>query len=395
MVDADKKAWIVEHFEATDKYSTRIENYYNTNINTTRAWINNPTMDIKYQSLADKLESSFAMQSVFKDVTIDNAAKYFNDNTKTIDEKLYLAKVMHLQHTELAFSIDEILNNIDNDITKELVRYIYIGNEVTLFETKESYSSDGLIVTSNEDEIITTSDANNRILLNGGDDKVISGKGHNTFYFRVGDATDTISDKGGFDKLVFDKNITRDDIEIKLNRNSDLVIAIKNSDDKVIIVDWIKSSNKVEVIEFGDGTTLKFQDVFNLFEATAGVEVIQLSSGNDIIDTKGGNDVIKALGGNDTLIGGTGDDRLDGGLGNDTYIYNRGDGKDIVIDSGGHDTLQFKDGISNGDLIAEFKDNDLLIGLKEEGKTFEQLSDVNYWNINKRDIMQNIFMKVA
>lgn len=73
MVEADKKAWIVEHFEATDKYSTNIENYYHSNLTSskvpTKALISNATMDIKYQSLADKLESSFAMQSIFKDVT--------------------------------------------------------------------------------------------------------------------------------------------------------------------------------------------------------------------------------------------------------------------------------------------------------------------------------------
>ncbi|MDY0215175.1 MAG: calcium-binding protein, partial [Bacilli bacterium] len=298
---------------------------------------------------------------------------------------------MHLQQCGLEFEIDTILKSINNDITKELARYIFTGENATLFETKESYNTKGVIVTSNKDEIITTSDVNNKILLNGGDDKLISGKGNDTFYFRKGDGTDTIFDKGGVDILVFDEGITRESVELKLNRNSDLIIALKEDgktfdelSDKVIMVDWMKSSNRVELIKFGDGTTLKFQDVFELFEATDGVEVIQLSSGNDIIDTKDGNDVIVALGGNDTLIGGKGDDRLDGGLSNDTYIYARGDGKDTVIDSGGHDTLQFREGISQDDLVVQYKGNDLLVALKEEGKTFEQLSDVitikNYKN---------------
>ena len=114
----------------------------------------------------------------------------------SVDEKLYLAKVMQIQRNELNFSIDDIVGSIDNNITKELVRYTYIGNNVTLFENKESYSSDGLIVTSTEDEIITTSDADNKILLNSGEDKLISGKGNNTFYIRKGDGLDTVYDKG-------------------------------------------------------------------------------------------------------------------------------------------------------------------------------------------------------
>lgn len=208
-----------------------LNNYYNSNLNNGRSpttpITKSDTIAIKYQSLANKLESDFALQSVFKDVTVDNAAEYFNDNNKTIDEKLYLAKVMYMQRDELAFSIDNIVNNIDNNITKELVRYIYVGNDATIFENSDTYSSDGLIVTSNEDEIITTSDANNKILLNGGDDKLISGKGNDTFYFRKGDGTDTIFDKGGVDILVFDEGITRESVELKLNRNSDLIIALK------------------------------------------------------------------------------------------------------------------------------------------------------------------------
>ena len=101
-----------------------------------------------------------------------------------------------------------------------------------------------------------------------------------TLFILEGDGIDVLFDKGGFDKLVFESNITRDSVEITLNRNSDLVISLKDSDDSVTIVDWMKSSTRVEVIEFGDGSTLKFQDVFELFEATDGVEVIQLSSDN-------------------------------------------------------------------------------------------------------------------
>ena len=287
MQTSDKQAWIVERFEATDKYTSSIENYYHTNLNNskipTRAHTNNETINIKYQSLTDTLESSFAMDSVFKDVTPDNAAEYFNDASKSIDEKLYLAKTMYRQQNELDFSVDTIVNNIDNKITKELVRYIYTGEEVTLFESKENYSSDGIIVTSNEDDIITTSNENNKILLGEGEDKLISGKGNNTFYFRRGDGIDTIYDRGGLDRLVFDEGITRDDVTLELNRNRDLVISLNDTDDKVTLVDWMTSTNRVEVIEFGDGTTLKFQDVFELFEATDDVEVIQLSSGNDTL----------------------------------------------------------------------------------------------------------------
>ena len=56
-----------------------------------------------------------------------------------------------------------------------------------------------------------------------------------------------------------------------------------------------------------------------------------------------GNDIIKGLLGNDALNGGLGNDRLEGGLGADTYVFKAGDGHDRLYDSGGNDTLRFKD----------------------------------------------------
>lgn len=47
------------------------------------------------------------------------------------------------------------------------------------------------------------------------------------------------------------------------------------------------------------------------------------------------NDRLYGMAGDDTLKGGAGDDYLEGGEGNDTYIYNTGDGNDIIVDSDG------------------------------------------------------------
>lgn len=38
--------------------------------------------------------------------------------------------------------------------------------------------------------------------------------------------------------------------------------------------------------------------------------------------------------GNDTLTGDTGNDTLHGGMGQDTYVYNRGDGRDTLLEQG-------------------------------------------------------------
>ncbi len=423
MLEADKQVWIVEKFNATDTYSSNIEAYYEKNLNQgkvpDKAFVDNVILAQDYEILSQKTESSFAINSFFKEEFSDthynaetgkfiiddenafltNITEYINSDVHTIAEKLYLASVMQMQQSGLNFDVDAIISSVDNDITKALIRDIFKGKDVVFLEN-EILDDSGVIIGSSEDENIKIS-GNEHILLGKGDDILQSGEGHNIFYFRKGDGNDVIRDSGGIDTLRLDEGITRDDVIVQLNRNSDLVIALKEDgktfdelSDKIVMVDWMKAENRIESIIFGDGSDLKFQDVLVQFKATDGVEVLQLSSGNDMIDTKGGDDVIKAAAGNDTLIGGEGNDRLEGGSGNDTYIFRKGDGRDTIVDTSGHDTLQFDSSIAYDDLTAKIQGNDLLIGIKEDGKSFDELSDIitltNYQD--KLSSIESIFL---
>ncbi len=70
-------------------------------------------------------------------------------------------------------------------------------------------------------------------------------------------------------------------------------------------------------------------------------DIIDAGGGNDVIDAGGGDDIILAGAGNDTVIGGRGNDVALMGSGNDTFIWNPGDGSDVVEGQGGFDTLLF------------------------------------------------------
>ena len=405
MLEADKQAWIVEKFNATNIYTSNIEAYYEQNLNQgnilNKAFVNDEVLAQGYDVLSKKTESSFAIIALFKEefsdvhynaetdkfIISDESAfiakiiEYINSDAHTITEKLYLANVMQMQQSGLDFDIDAIISSINNDITQALIKDIFKDKGIVFLEN-EILDDSIVVVGSSENEIIKVG-GNTHILLGKGDDIVQSEEGHNIFYFRKGDGSDVIQDSGGIDTLRFDEGITRDDVIIRLNRNSDLVIALKEDgktfdelSDKIVMVDWMKAENRIESIIFGDGSDLNFQDVLVQFKVTDGVEVLQLSSENDTIDTKGGNDVIKAGAGNDTLIGGKGDDRLEGGSGNDTYIFRRGDGRDTIVDTAGHDTLQFDSSITYDDLVVKVQGNNLLIGIKEDGKTFDELNDV-------------------
>ena len=68
-------------------------------------------------------------------------------------------------------------------------------------------------------------------------------------------------------------------------------------------------------------------------------------AGNDLILGLSGNDTLEGGSGGDTLTGGKGNDRLIGGSGADVFVFNRGDGADVITDFvNGLDVLQIANG---------------------------------------------------
>jgi Ca2+-binding RTX toxin-like protein len=92
--------------------------------------------------------------------------------------------------------------------------------------------------------------------------------------------------------------------------------------------------------------------------------------GDDQLDGGAGDDIlvgdadgqIGGTGGNDTLVGGSGNDTLVGGGGQDTYLFNLGDGFDVVVEAAGEgNRLVFGAGISSNAMVAAVGPNDSLV----------------------------------
>ena len=411
MHEFDRKAWIAERFLASDNFRTKIEDYYESALSSSTIPSRPETYDgelqERYRVLLEKAQSSFALLTFFQeeltgvsyeletdkfivndsDTFNTGLETFFNSDQKTTEEKLFLAKMIYQQGGAFNFDVNQFIDDLEDIVLKSIINDMFAGRKIVL----------GTL----QNESIITSDDKQDIFLAGGDDTLQSGKGHDSIFFRRGDGRDVIQDAGGLDKLVFAQDIAKSDVLYRLNRNMDLVIAINEEgkrfeelSDRVTLVNWMKAENRIERIEFGDNQTLTLNEVLKLYEASDGTDNLGLSGGNDKFDAAGGNDVINAGAGNDQLRGGTGDDRLDGGSGNDIYLYGRGDGKDVITDSSGYDLLQFDDGIENEDLVAKFVGADLLIGIKEEGKTIDELSDVitlkNFKNTSSR--IEEVFL---
>ncbi len=99
-----------------------------------------------------------------------------------------------------------------------------------------------------------------------------------------------------------------------------------------------------------------------------------------------GNDDLYGGESNDRLVGGAGDDNLYGGAGDDVYVFERGDGKDTITDTGsraagatpvqGGDVIRFGARISQRDLVFKRNGDDLLIYIRDPENPDQSLEDV-------------------
>lgn len=91
-----------------------------------------------------------------------------------------------------------------------------------------------------------------------------------------------------------------------------------------------------------------------------------------------------------TIIGGTGHDNLSGGTGSDTYVFNLGDGQDLITDedqSTDHaDTVKFGAGIDSDDLWFSRVNDDLLV---QTVGTNDQVT-ISQWFIDEKFQIEKI-----
>ncbi len=254
------------------------------------------------------------------------------------------------------------------------------------------------------DNRITGNDKNNVLNGNAGNDTLIGGKGNDTLYggsgndtyiFNFGDGKDVITDldysSGNHDTLRLGEGLTQADTEVVRNGNDLLLRWAGDSTDSVTIQgvfsgSQLSNANLVESVLFADGQTWGVDELMtrliqdgtasantltglssyaNRLNGLAGNDTLHGGNLDDVLDGGEGNDTLQGNAGNDTLIGGKGNDTLNGGSGNDTYIFNFGDGKDVITDldysSGNHDTLRLGAGLTQADTEVVRNGNDLLL----------------------------------
>lgn len=150
------------------------------------------------------------------------------------------------------------------------------------------------------------------------------------------------------------------------------------------------TENDILVGDSGADTDVALQGA-DYLDGGAGDDTLQGDGGDDVLIGGEGNDILKGGEGNDILIGGDGLDQLIGGAGKDTYVFNRGNGVKIIVETAGDandpdaSVVVFGDSITQGDI--KFRKGSLLVDLGPSNPDDplagnDQLHFINYNNDN-------------
>ena len=317
---------------------------------------------IEFSDLTFRREGNSLIITLFGDITQGITIKeHFNSNYSI--EYLEFADGSIKNLTEMGFAFQQT-DGHDN-ITGTIYNDIIYGN-----------GGNDTISGGNGNDILVGGKGNDSLKGEAGDD---------TYIWNSGDGFDTITEASGTDKIAFGEGISFENLTFERDGNSLNIYVNNDKTQGIQIYNYFYSSSyNVETLEFADGSTVNLTQIgltFNqhdgsenisgtnyddIIYAEGGDDTINAQNGNDTIYGGSGNDSIDAGNGNDILVGGTGDDSLNGNAGNDTYIYNLGDGFDIITDSAGTDKVKFGEGINFEDLKFTADGNNLNIYINDD-----------------------------
>jgi Ca2+-binding RTX toxin-like protein len=151
------------------------------------------------------------------------------------------------------------------------------------------------------------------------------------------------------DKLVVDGHAGSDTLQVNGTDGADTIGVLTDGQNVAVtgVGNIIVEAAGVENVVISGGAG---NDMINASGLISGLTQLTIDggAGDDLIVGSQGADLLKGGAGDDTVIGGRGNDTALLGNGNDTFVWNPGDGSDIVEGQGGFDTLLF-----NGANIAE------------------------------------------
>ena len=227
---------------------------------------------------------------------------------------------------------------------------------------------------TSQDDVLVGTNVSDTLTGKGGNDLLKGGDGDDAYHFGIGDGVDTVEDSSSAlepNTLIFGQGITPESIRLGHDASlGQLFIRIGESGEEIRLTNFNPEdpygTHAVEYFQFSSGQILTYNQLID-----RGFD-LEGSSGDDTLVGAGASDRISGGTGNDTIHGAGGNDLLAGGAGDDTYLFNLGDGVDVIDDvatAAEGNTLVFGEGITLEGLNRRitFQDNTLIIRLGNQG----------------------------
>ncbi len=215
-------------------------------------------------------------------------------------------------------------------------------------------AGDDVVTGGNQNDTIYGDEGNDILSGNAGDDTIYAGNGNDTVVYDSG--ADTFSDSGGTDLIsITNAAITASNVTLlRPSSNAGDLQILLNGNLAFTLQGQFNFDQGFETLKFANGSTMNLSTVQYTSTGTSGSDLLYgIGYGgnpSDIINANGGDDYIYGFQGDDKITGGVGNDVIDGGEGNDVYLYNAGDGVDMLYDALGTDVIQIGAGFVKGDL---------------------------------------------
>jgi len=185
----------------------------------------------------------------------------------------------------------------------------------------------------------------------GGDDIVDAGAGDDVIF--AGTGTNVVDGRAGLDTVVVEGS--REEFRLQVVNNSELMVVGKNLMTNIRNAEWIvfdapEGEQDIRI----DAVRFLLDSLTKTLEGTPESETLTGGASIDTVRGRGGDDILYGLGG---------DDFLQGDEGNDTYVYEPGQGHDIILEvksQGSADILKLT-GRAFSDVNVSRQGSDLLI----------------------------------
>lgn len=259
-------------------------------------------------------------------------------------------------------------------ILAHLVPYATAADDVVIgaatYDTLDGLAGNDTLLGRGANDTLLGGDGNDTLDGGADDDLLMGGTGDDTYIFSFGSGReDVVTEEGGTNTISFAASITAGSVSYHDDGMGNLTINYGGSTDHLTVTGFIADSSLLAQVTFGDGTfhdasyilshltpafvtlTEENDDYYAGFgevyiRALGGNDMIYGSEGASTFEGGSGNDTLYGGSNNDTLIGGTGEDLLQGGEGNNVYVFNTGDGHDVINAYGNDDdSIYFGPGI--------------------------------------------------